>query len=589
MKKLFSFNGGGEATTADSFKLRFAVVASLIAMLLCFAPSMAFGEEPEAGIDGAWQTSKSKIATNLDENFNSNVTLSLPSAEKNLKTDIVFVFDESSCSEPVKAAVSQMMQDLYAHVDQSGADIQIGAVQFRGEVTEFPLTELNAQTKDDLAAFMGQRPKTGGSNMTMGILAGEAMLDADASVDADRKYMILVSDGITYIWDDPTTPEQENIGVNFSNADMPDNPFLAGPDGWDVKYGREYVPASWDEHFASFGDALTTTLEEKASVYDRGLSKEQLLDRPFVKPAEFEQYLSTVDIALYMSKQAFDSVASKYTVFVNGTGVENEMNTYPYGPSFMQYLSGGNDVSFDDIEKQIVYFLDYGSEVHDYMGYVDGDYDFDFVAETDTLSLSVGEETYPAVLVDENCWGFKPVDTELGYAYFLEYVPADKKLEEHFDWYIYEPITNFNRVQLNYTVHLTNPKTEAGEYGQYDANGSMGYEGLFTNREAFLEPIDSMGNEGAPEFFPMPTVSYVVEEEVVPPTDDPETDVDEDTPEPPAKPETDVNDPVKTPEVEAEDSLPQTGDSNVALSVLAMIAIVSMGAVALSVYNVKRD
>ncbi|MFR3285069.1 MAG: hypothetical protein ACLTR6_12680 [Clostridium fessum] len=43
-----------------------------------------------------WQISKSKKATNLDENFESQVTLSLPSAEEKLENDIVFVLDKST-------------------------------------------------------------------------------------------------------------------------------------------------------------------------------------------------------------------------------------------------------------------------------------------------------------------------------------------------------------------------------------------------------------------------------------------------------------------------------------------------------------
>ena len=43
-----------------------------------------------------WQISKSKKATNLDENFESQVTLSLPSAEEKLENGIVFVLDKST-------------------------------------------------------------------------------------------------------------------------------------------------------------------------------------------------------------------------------------------------------------------------------------------------------------------------------------------------------------------------------------------------------------------------------------------------------------------------------------------------------------
>lgn len=46
---------------------------------------------------------------------------------------MVFVFDESSCSEPVKEEVKDMLAALYQQIEGSGAAIKIGAVQFRGE------------------------------------------------------------------------------------------------------------------------------------------------------------------------------------------------------------------------------------------------------------------------------------------------------------------------------------------------------------------------------------------------------------------------------------------------------------------------
>ena len=103
---------------------------------------------------------------------------------------------------------------------------------------------------------MEQRPETGGSNMSAGLLAGEKMLDTDTDVDNSRKYLILVSDGLTYIWDDETTETQENYGVNFANADAPNTSMLASPDGWDVKYGNKYVPDNWESHLAQVASLL---------------------------------------------------------------------------------------------------------------------------------------------------------------------------------------------------------------------------------------------------------------------------------------------------------------------------------------------
>ena len=455
--------------------------------------------------------SKSKTATNLekqaDGTYTSQVTLSLPSAQEELVTDVVFVLDESSCSEPVKKAVADMLDNLYARIAETDATIKIGAVQFRGEVTTLPLTELTDTTKDTVREFMEQRPETGGSNMSAGLLAGEKMLDTDTDVDNSRKYLILVSDGLTYIWDDETTETQENYGVNFANADAPNTSMLASPDGWDVKYGNKYVPDNWESHLAQVASLLDKTVSEKASLYDRNNQTE---DKPFIAYNERNQYASTVDIALYKSYQAYNEISAKYRSYVVMAGVEDEIALYPYGPSFMTYLAGGNTVSFDDIQKDIYYLLAAGTKVEDYMGYVADDYNFDFVA--DGLTMKVGDQTYEAVPLGDNRYGFAP-NEENAYAYTLTYVPGDQKGSEHFVWEINVPVSNFAPVQLTYTVKLVNPKTAEGTYGQYDADGSEGLDSLYTNNSATLYPMDSNNTEGLPENFPKPTVSYTVAQE----------------------------------------------------------------------------
>ena len=180
----------------------------------------------------------------------------------------------------------------------------------------------------------------------------------------------------------------------------------------------------------------------------------------------------------------------------------------------MNYLANGETVDFDQIQNDIYYLLDAGSKVDDYMGYVESDYNFDFVNDASALSMKVGETTYEAVDLGENKYGFAPdesVDAE--YDYILEYYPAENG-DEHFTWTTNVPVSNFAPVQLTYTVQLREPKEEAGTYGQYDADGSEEYDGLYTNNSAFLTPIDSNEIEGDPEPFAKPTVSYTVEEQV---------------------------------------------------------------------------
>ena len=415
------------------------------ALLFTLAPLSALAARQGSAKEQPWDVSRSKTATNLDQAYRSQITLSLPSHEEKLVTDVVFVLDESSCSEPVKAEVAQMLQALYAQAEETGAVIKVGAVQFRGEVTSLPLTEITADTKDDVADFMGQRPATGGSNLSAGLLAGEKMLDADAAVSRDRKYLILVSDGITYIWDDADTGAQENYGVNFANADAPHTPMLASPDGWDVKHGNGYVPESWPTWLNETEALYQQTVADKASLYVRGAD---ISEDPFVSYDEKEAYASTVDLALYASYQAYQRIAAKYPhTYAVMSGVQSEMALYPFGPSFMRFLSGGAQASFDGILNEILYLVDAGSYVEDFMGYVQDEYNFDFVNDTAALSLSVGQERYEAVRLADNEYGFKPLP-DGGYAHTLRYTPGTLADTEQFTWTIPAPGTNFAPVPL---------------------------------------------------------------------------------------------------------------------------------------------
>lgn len=75
-------------------------------------------------------------------------------------------------------------------------------------------------------------------------------------------------------------------------------------------------------------------------------------------------------------------------------------------------------------------------------------------------------------------------------------------------------------VSLTYTVKLTNPdENTPGTHGQYDGNGTKGYDSLFTNKEATLYPVDSNGEKGWPENFRKPTVEYTPDTVTVWPAD----------------------------------------------------------------------
>lgn len=113
--------------------------------------------------------------------------------------------------------------------------------------------------------------------------------------------------------------------------------------------------------------------------------------------------------------------------------------------------------------------------------------------------------------INETSYGFGGTGTNYDFVVTYYANGQDGQSDECFVWDINVAVTKDAPVSLTYTVKLTNPQTSAGTYGQYDADGSEGYTGLYTNNSATLFPVDSKGNHGASEVFSKPAVSYTVE------------------------------------------------------------------------------
>ena len=471
------------------------------------------GEVPE----DTWETSKSKTATNLDADYQSQVTLSLPASEEELVSDVVFVLDKSTSSEVEDQAI-QMLEDLNKQIADTGAKVKVGAVIFNKEANRvLELTELNGTTMDAIVEAI-QTEISSGTNTHAGLLAGEAMLDADTSVDANRKYLIFVSDGITYMYNEEPTATAWSFNRPNAAGDWHGSGSwgtFAGPDNWYSKYHTNDAPSEgWDSWMVDIAGKIAAQGETYEYPYN-GTIKE-------ATPENIDNwdtaYAMSIDKALYLTYQTYQEIAAKYHCY-SMVGGSNAASSHPWATSFMTYLSNGETVTFNEIQKDIYYLLDEGSSVKDVIGYGE-DYNFDFINSLDALTLTVGgEELDKEELIDPSytdpyvtsAYGFGPSGNGT-YQFVLNYYEKgeDGQSDECFVWEINVPVSNFAPVQLTYTVQLTNPKTESGTYGTYDADGSEGYDGLYTNNEATLYPVDSNGVPGQAENFYRPTVSYTV-------------------------------------------------------------------------------
>ena len=231
-----------------SLPRRVLAILLMAAMLITMLPSAMLANgtnETTTDETETWQISKSKTATNLDENYQSDLTLSLPDAQEQLESDVVFVLDKSTSAELEQQALS-MLSDLNTQIKNTGAKVNVGVVIFNKQANRvLELAELN----DNNMSAIEDAIKTdisSGTNTHAGLLAGKAMLDADTDVDANRKYLVFVSDGITYMYNKTPTVTAWSFYADAWNN-------WASPDNWNSKYGTNDAPADWDAWMSDIG------------------------------------------------------------------------------------------------------------------------------------------------------------------------------------------------------------------------------------------------------------------------------------------------------------------------------------------------
>ena len=445
-----------------------------------------------------WDISKSKTATPLDEDLKSQVTLSLPSAEETLESDIVFVVDKSTSSrdESTEGGLA-MLEALNSSLESTKAVINVGIVVFDG--TYHVMRELSpydaADVAEKMSAVIPLEEDTSGTNIEAGLLAAQAMLEEHTSVANNRKYVILVSDGLTRLF---TGPDGETVQIIFNQLEADGTRYFGEYTTWCLSNrlgdGEYKVPGGVD-WLTYYTTVIKPQVEADGDTYVMDFTGASTMTdtvpEKYIPLDEVQDHAQAIDRAFYDAYQAYLDLSTAYHCYAIYTG-SSEL-----GSSFMSTLSNGETLDFGDIQNDILYAVDKGSHVVDYIGYVAGSYDFDFVNDVSAMSLKVGETTYPAVRLTDNRYGFKPVGDGT-YAFTLEYERGNGLNEERFTWHIGEAVSNFAPVQLTYTVKLVTPPTEPGDYK------------LDTNQSATLHPVNSDGTPGDPEDFEKPTVDYTV-------------------------------------------------------------------------------
>lgn len=519
-----------------------------IAMSVPVAP--AFATDAAASGQTTALEQNQKTATELDENLETNVTLSFPGKREAEPADVVFVLDKSGASaqKDIYNQAKSFLEEVKTKAQVDGLDIKVGVVLFNrvGNIQQ-PLTDVVTGYDSILTAMNSSLHS--GTNMDAGLLAAKSMLDADAAVKAENKHVILISDGATYLYcksGDYTKPYTRSFGSveggkNFmggvwewqSREYHTNNAWKKFSDGSNFIFSQAMTsPEKLGEYLAYYRDQYENS-EKNWAQYDYEYTASAAAfgtSNPI--PVDVTAPCN-IDVAFWSTDDTFQSMVN----------AGYDMNVYYKnaadfdGQVFLQYLtrnSNGSklDTDFNKLRAKLIDKIAAGSTVEDFIGN-----NFDFVNDASKISLNVAGEDLAPEKIDETTYGFgKRADGT--YRFTLKYTAGEN---EKLVFTLNEAAVPAKPVVLTYSEVLVNKPTEAGAHS------------LKVNESATLYPVDGNGDKGTASDFPVPTVTHTVA-------------APEQKPEEPTKP-ADTKKPVKT---DKKGNLPKTGDNALAATVAAL-------------------
>lgn len=355
---------------------------------------------------------------------------------------------------------------------------------------------------------------SGGTNIHAGLLAGKEALEEHTNVSASRKYLVLISDGSTYLYSKDGNWASDTPFTRSYRPAEPYSSFAGGywDNGWfepnnhpDVNVTRPRDTseiAAWQNYLE---DVEERNAVSKGDDYDYHCNYDLNFNQG--KPsADYKQQpnvprsANNRDMAFYYADQTWKQMKKAgYNLFSIATkdGLAGAGNSDD-SRCFMNYLNGGQSLNFSDIKNEIFYAVGAGSTVEDYMGYDTSNgnnYNFDLVPNS--LILTVGGQPLASKKVDNTYYfGNTGVNENNGnWRFKVEYTSANDG-NEKFVWTINEHVSNFSRVQLSYQLRLRDDaRTSKDNY-------------FYTNISATLKLKDSEGHPGGEQTFDRPRVTF---------------------------------------------------------------------------------
>ena len=541
---------------------------------------------------------KNMTATPLDENFVTNVTMSVGGMSVSDPIDVIFLLGGGmqGNQETVDSAI-----EVFRSVMESGlATVRMGIISLeKGQEIILDLNSdeavLNPETYEEFIAaqfaYMNSLP-AGTTNLHSQLLEAQKMLEK-SSTKPENQYLFMIATGRTY-WFDDANGEQATIvgktGKLNNGAGGTENFYYYGNYTWQSLRGKNsslyMIPDKYNNDYAAFmadiekwvkadGDQYVYTPHfdvNDYSAYKNWYSKNSTDWRNLYNNGNGTRYGAVIidpkptaenfttgtvagipygennhamnyERAQYECVQVWKQlIASGYNCYSICSESPNYQNGSEYikqgakytgtsttqlGHSFMNYMATlagqkeaptvwdyerdaeGNMLStktvldknfFQSITDDITHLLSSGSYVENYIGYVENDYNFDFLTDG-TVTLKVGNTTYITKKLENPVNGATAsyifTNPEAAEATFtLDYYYGNGTTTEKFVWGFGENVYNHAPLTLSFQQLLVEKQEEVGKYDAY------------VSQTATLYPVDSKGVERDPEDFIIPLVEY---------------------------------------------------------------------------------
>ena len=491
-----------------------------LALSAAMAASSAFAVmDPDSRV----HLNKTTSVEDMSDVDKTTITLSVGSEETTTGADVVFVLDKSTSTD-VKDEALEMLNELKSVSEEKKLSVKVGVVVFDNNVTEktLDLTELNDNSIALVRDYFNKEVASG-TNIEAGIRAGTAMLEDDGDVLPENKHLVLVTDGVSYLWGESGTAK--TIYNEFPHHDgstliWSSNSLASGVIDKDhfLITQQDYVnsfenPAQWLKDNNEIADVIT----EYETNWDPDGWKESY---NFVSYGSDVVYTAN-DAALYQAGCAWEDAAEKgYTLysFVSTDYIQSgSLNTegyYPWAVNFFanldeiggystQYDDGASNVDgmFDDVKNSVLYEIQDGTVTDPISKY------FDWIG-MGTVELRVGGE----VLEGET----KGNTITYGDAYKVTYDEATRTLT----WDINTPVAANAGLKLTYELKID--REAVSEAAASDSDFSL--NNIPTNGDTVLKYTSTIDENDKEESFPIPKVT--VNEKTPDPDPEPTPDPD---------------------------------------------------------------